>query len=607
MKTGIEKANDNMAELLQLDDKDVLKKKKLSVATKCYVFRTKYGNECASGWKHKLAASLKLRAVILFAEGESLIIQGRADEKYIGEEYQVEARDNDGNVFQAIYSPYPLFDFYNEDREKVFDGYEYILTLPLESGKVYMFYIKSKDWSKRIDLHTGRFSQLTDFEQSFFAAGKYIIKRFGDSIRIYDYRFSTYIASMHRYNRVLREKYGVSDEIIAVRRAAVRYRLTHKKPLWIMSDRSHLARDNAAAVFEYLMANEAGSRYDIRFLLEESSVDFDRIASIGRVVKFGSKEHHVLQAAASMVISSHADAWVTNPYGKDLKYYRDLLDYRFAFIQHGIIMNDLSGWLNKYKRNIRLFVTSTNPERKSIISDGYGYDSSIVRLTGLARYDSRKDIRKKLLIIAPTWRKDISGEIGVSSHRKYREDFASSEYCRFFNALINDDRLLGVMEKKGYKGLFCVHPAFEAQAGDFKGNGTVGVQYKENDYTDMVNRGSALITDYSSLAYDFAFLNKPVIYAQYDADVFYDSQFYNAGYFDYAEDGFGPVCYDYDTTINRMIDLVENDCLQPDEYADRVKRTFAFTDNNNCERIYKELETLQHSSFHVNKHENTER
>lgn len=566
----------------------------MNIAEKSYALKTKYGDGCGTAREHRLAASLKLRAAILDAENGWLVIRGRADEKYIGDGYCIEARDSGGKVWQAEYGPYPMFDYTAEGSGLTLKGYEHILRLPLESGRSYSFFVTdASGWSKQIGMQTGRFSRLTAFDQSFFVAGDHIVKWVSESIRIYDYRFTTYMASMRRYNRLLREEHGASDEVISLRRAAVRYRLTHRKPLWILSDRTHLARDNAAALFEYLAGNGAGSEYDIRFLLEEDSEDFDRMSRLGRVIKFGSKEHKVLQAAASLVISSHADVWVTNPYGKDLKYFRDILDFRYAFIQHGIIMNDLSRWLNKYNKNMKLFVTSIVPENESILSAGYGYDESVVKMTGLARYDSRRDMREKLVVIAPTWRKDISGEIEDSSHRRYREDFSSSEYCRFFNSLINDGRLIDAMNKNGYKGLFAVHPAFEAQAGDFTGNGTISVQYKGNDYADMINRGAALVTDYSSLAFDFAYLDKPVIYAQFDAETFYDSQFYDPGYFSYEKDGLGTVCYDYKSTVDRMISLIESDCAQPPEYAERVRNTFAYTDRGNCERVFKELERLQ--------------
>ena len=38
----------------------------------------------------------------------------------------------------------------------------------------------------------------------------------------------------------------------------------------------------------------------------------------------------------------------------------------------------------------------------------------------------------------------------------------------------------------------------------------------EIDYSDMLTKASLMVTDYSSLSFDFAYLKKPVIYAQFD-------------------------------------------------------------------------------------------
>ena len=41
-------------------------------------------------------------------------------------------------------------------------------------------------------------------------------------------------------------------------------------------------------------------------------------------------------------------------------YIRDLYKYKFIFLQHGIIKDDLSEWLNKFNKNLHMFVTSTD-------------------------------------------------------------------------------------------------------------------------------------------------------------------------------------------------------------------------------------------------------
>ena len=51
-------------------------------------------------------------------------------------------------------------------------------------------------------------------------------------------------------------------------------------------------------------------------------------------------------------------------------------------------------------------------------------------------------------------------------------------------------------------------------------------------------KAMVMITDFSTVAFDFAYLKKPLIYYQFDNNYHFDVE---SGYFDYDEMGFGPV------------------------------------------------------------------
>ena len=57
---------------------------------------------------------------------------------------------------------------------------------------------------------------------------------------------------------------------------------------------------------------------------------------------------------------------IDNPFGSNQNYIRDLFNFDFVYIQNGIIKDDLSKYLNRYYRNIKLFVTSAQNEFNSI-------------------------------------------------------------------------------------------------------------------------------------------------------------------------------------------------------------------------------------------------
>ena len=158
---------------------------------------------------------------------------------------------------------------------------------------------------------------------------------------------------------------------------------------------------------------------------------------------------------------------------------------------------------------------------------------------------------------------------------------------KFYNKLINDKRLHDILKKKGYKILFCLHPSLNSQLVDFKENEFVNVSCLAN-YSKVIKESKFLITDYSSVAVDFAYLKKPILYTQFDKDNFSDiHRFYRDGsHFDYEKCGFGEVVYDYESTINKIIDMINSDFKIKKIYDKRINEYFEYFDNNNSKRVF---------------------
>ena len=104
---------------------------------------------------------------------------------------------------------------------------------------------------------------------------------------------------------------------------------------------------------------------------------------------------------------------------------------------------------------------------------------------------------------------------------------------------------------------------------------------------------SLVVTDYSLLSFDFAYLRRPVIYCRFDAEKLKPGEKKtDPSYFDYEEDGFGPVCGVPDEAAERIIECMDRDCALTDFYAERISRYFLFDDQNNCGRIYNRIASL---------------
>lgn len=367
--------------------------------------------------------------------------------------------------------------------------------------------------------------------------------------------------------------------------------LFYKKPIWIVSDRPDMANDNGLHMFRYLVEKEKNAK--VYFAVSKKSKDLNKLKSIGKVLKLETLKYKMRFLHASKIISSQANEYVISAFDKEKQFLKDLYKFNFVFLQHGIIKNDLSEWLHKQNKNISLFITSAKTEYESIINGNYAYNDRIVKLTGIPRYDELyKNVNqvKKQLVFMPTWRKDLAGkEINNLGERAYNEKFKTSKYCKFYNKLINDEKLLKCLKEHEYTGKFFIHPTLKIQAKDFKGNKYIEVSEEIADYQKEFKEGKMLITDFSSVAFDFAYLKKPVIYTQFDTEEYYKNAMYIKGYFDDKNDGFGPVCENYEETVDTIIKYIENDCKLEEKYEERINNFYYKFDNKNCERVHQEI------------------
>lgn len=376
--------------------------------------------------------------------------------------------------------------------------------------------------------------------------------------------------------------------------AALRFAYFLLKPfmprdIWLISDRINKADDNGEAFLKFLHDNKLHK--NTYFVIKKDSADNAVVKQYGKVLDHYSLKHRLMHLFATKIISSVGDDYVFCPFwGR--KYIKDILWYqKRIFLQHGITKDDISGWLNKYSKNLDLFITAGKAEYNSILEGNYFYDDNVVKLTGFARYDRLENKRKKIITIMPTWRASLTnaGDYAITGKDNYNDAFFESDYFKFYNDLISHPELLACAKKYGYKIKFMPHPRVIPYVDSFSKNELVEFCHIDTKYRDIFGESALVLTDYSSVAFDFAYLRKPVMYTHFDKEEFFRGQVYDQGYFDYERDGFGEVEYNLEDTAKRIIEYIQNDCQLKDVYRKRIDKFFAFNDRNNCQRIYDEI------------------
>ena len=190
----------------------------------------------------------------------------------------------------------------------------------------------------------------------------------------------------------------------------------------------------------------------------------------------------------------------------------------------------------------------------------------------------------------PTWRRHLLAGQNQDNHWIALPGLESSNYISFYRALLNDPSLHKAALKYGYTIAFKPHPAFIDYLSTFSAPDSVSVLDGKISYREIFARSSLIITDYSSVAFDFAYLRKPIIYCQSDQKEFFSGEhIYSRGYFDYERDGFGEVTYNLEDTVQHIISYMENGCALKEKYRERIDNFYAFNDKNCCKRVYKHI------------------
>lgn len=363
-----------------------------------------------------------------------------------------------------------------------------------------------------------------------------------------------------------------------------------KKHVWIICERGTDARDNGYHFFRYV--REKHPKQQAYYIIDRQSADYPKVAALGNVVQRGSIKHWLLFLGAEMRISTHINGYVPGKHWR----YRNFASRRkekakTVFLQHGITKDDMKGFHREYT-NLDLFICGAKPEYDYILSH-YGYSNREIRYTGFARFDRLNYFSvKKQILIMPTWRDWLSPDFngsGLSAH-----EIQDSLYFQKWTSFLKNEQLQVLARK--YSVTFIFYPHYEMQR--FlnlfpKGNETVVIaDFVHYDVQSLLKESMLLITDFSSVFFDFAYMHKPTLYYQFDEDE-YRAHHYARGYFDYRRDGFGEVVTEETALLGLLERYLADGCRMQPEYQHRIEGFFPLHDEKNCERIYREVSALR--------------
>ena len=344
---------------------------------------------------------------------------------------------------------------------------------------------------------------------------------------------------------------------------------------WIIGENyGNCIFDNGFCFYEYCLSEKG--RHDVYFVVSSSCLGDPRIPAglTGNLLVYGSYAH------VKILLSSNAYFFSHSP--RDLIYpllHKWIFRNRYiVYLKHGIFaLKRATPDQLDFSKFLDVFVVSSQWER-DIIKENFNIPEEKIRITGLARYDrlgnrAPEECGAREILYIPTWR---FWTREYSSHPPYTHGIMKFLDSRELEECLSSNRaVLSVWFHKSMADQ-CSWISGRIRSGQIR-----FVQDGERTVQDLIEQAHVMITDYSSVCWDFSYLEKPVIFFQFDRDQFLERF---GSYIDLAAPEMGFNCTNHLDTVDcleRILaerELIVNSSIgMPFEYRDRM----------NCDRIYK--------------------
>lgn len=374
------------------------------------------------------------------------------------------------------------------------------------------------------------------------------------------------------------------------------FRSVYRRRIWLVAEKPSEARDNGLAFFRWM--RQKHPEIECYYVIEKDGVDLKKVEPLGNVIYRNSCRHLWYYLAAENSISSQlSGAYPHEVNSEYLRLIRGLKNpnQKCVFLQHGVTYQAANISSLCYGSGVHdLIVTVSETERRFLIQQ-YHYPPERVANVGFCRFDHLiSGQRTKTILIMPTWRSWLSAAEKETASREEILQFQRSDFFGNYSALLKAPELLDMLKRYGYSLVFYPHyrlqPFIESFSSCESENVTIAKR-TAYDVQQLLIDCDLLITDYSSVFFDFAYLRKPEIFFQFDVERF-RSEHYAQGFFSYAHDGFGPICGNQEVLLRQLEEYLRKDCAPEEKYLERVDAFFTHRDNKNCERTYEAIRAL---------------
>lgn len=349
--------------------------------------------------------------------------------------------------------------------------------------------------------------------------------------------------------------------------------LQHKnhKIIWLIGENAgDCLQDNGYYFYRY--CREQHPRDNTFFLINKSSPFYNELRKDNHVILYGSFRHIELFFSANILFYTHNFKDIL--YKKLFNFFRK--NQKLVYLHHGVLgFKKFDKFYSKNKNAMNIFTVGSELEKDILITQEGVYQEKI-KTTGYARYDYLKNkVHAKEIVYIPTHRSMTTADI------------KNTDFYLKTQSLLNNTELNEFLKQQDITLHFYLHQAMCSFLDDFHCTSPNIKIIKYGEYTplQLIKRCNLMITDYSSVSWDFFYLGKPVIFYRFDINNYLNDR---DSYIDLNKNFIGDVVLDEDQVV-RLIKQYSCKYFKENKlYSEYRKKIMPKIDHNNCQRIYDE-------------------
>lgn len=290
--------------------------------------------------------------------------------------------------------------------------------------------------------------------------------------------------------------------------------------IWLIGENlGNTANNNSFYFWRNIVKIEDG--IDKYYILEknaENNILYDQMCEDEKkyIVWKNSIRHFQLYMKADMffVTLSYRDVRPENFYGKKMNF---LTVTPVIYLQHGTLAIKQLGYNGRdYNNNMFRFLYY-NPHIKTDLINVNGFKEYQL-------YDGQFHPRYQELVRKHLASPQSNTILWFVTWREYfGENFATKKFLYQMRKILSDKKLQNFLDINNVKLKLCLHTFFDSKRieelfSEVTSENITWIHANNTDIMDEIVQSKLLITDYSSLGFDFTFLNKPVLLYAPDFD-----------------------------------------------------------------------------------------